>query len=113
MGKINHDAMAKNTITLVYITNKNAAEAKSIAKALLDKKLVACANVFPISSMYRWQGKMVNDKEVVLIAKAKPGNYEKIKKVVAKMHSYSVPCIMKIDAVANEPYYKWLMGEMK
>lgn len=105
--------MAINAISLVYITCKNNGEAKKIAKFLLSKKLIGCANMFPISSMYKWKGKRVNAKEIVLIAKTKPVNYEKIKKVVSKIHSYSVPCIMKIDAVANEPYYKWLMGEMK
>jgi periplasmic divalent cation tolerance protein len=105
--------MAKSSIALIYITNKNEAEAKNIAKALLGKKLIACANMFPIKSLYRWKGKIENSKEVVLIAKTKQQNYEKIKKVVKQLHSYSVPCIMKIDAVANEPYYKWLMGEMK
>ena len=105
--------MAKNSITLVYITCKNNGEAKKIANALLNKKLIVCANVFPISSMYKWKGKTENTKEIVLIAKTKPMNYEKIKNAVSRMHSYSVPCVMKIDAVANEPYYKWLMGEMK
>ncbi len=105
--------MAANSIALVYITCKNAKEAKNIAKALLKKKLIACANMFPITSMYRWRGKIENSKEVVLIAKSKQENYEKIKREVAALHSYHVPCIMKIDAVANEPYYKWLMGEMK
>ena len=100
-------------IVLVYITNKNAAEAKKIAKALLRKKLIACANMFPITSMYKWKGKMTQSKEVVLIAKTKNGHYEEIKREVSKLHSYKVPCIMKLEAEANEPYYKWLMGEMK
>ena len=105
--------MEKNNITLVYITCKNNAEEKKITKALLGKKLIACANMFPISSMYKWKGKMQSSKEVVLIAKTKPMNYEKIKKLVARIHSYSTPCIIKIDAVANEPYFRWLIGEMK
>ncbi len=100
-------------ISLIYIICKNNAEAAKIAKALLSKKLIACANVFPIGSVYRWEGKIKNDKEVVLITKTKAQNYEKIKRAVSKIHSYEIPCIMKINAVANEPYYQWLMNELQ
>jgi periplasmic divalent cation tolerance protein len=98
---------------LVYVICKERREARAIAKSLIERKLIACANMFPIESMYRWEGKMEESKEIVLIAKTKEKNYETIKKEVSKVHSYQTPCIMKIDADANEPYYKWLMGEMQ
>ncbi len=105
--------MTTNNVTLIYITCKNSNETKKIAKALIGENLIACANTFPITSMYKWKGKMENSKEIILIAKTKSMNYGKIKKIVSALHSYKTPCIMKISAVANEPYYKWLMGEMK
>lgn len=105
--------MAPNRIALIHIPCKNTVEAKKIASALLRSKLIACANIFPINSMYRWKGKMKNRKEIVLITKTKGENYGKIQEIVKKLHSYSVPCIMKIDAVANKLYYNWLMNEMK
>jgi periplasmic divalent cation tolerance protein len=113
MGKRQRKAMPQRSIALIYIPCKNKAESMKIANALLKGKLIACASMFSISSIYKWEGKMTTSKEIVLIAKTKPMNYEKIKKLVTKMHSYSTPCIMKINAVANEPYYRWLMGEMK
>ena len=63
--------------------------------------------------MYWWEGKMQDDKEVVIIAKTLGKNYDKIKGEVSKIHSYDVPCILKIDAEANESYDKWVNGEVE
>ena len=95
-------------MTLIYITCKDKKEAEKISNHLLRKRLIACANIFPIKSMYWWKGKIENQKEVLVIAKTLGKNYEKIKKEVSKLHSYSVPCILKIDAEANESYGKWV-----
>ncbi|MBU0629022.1 MAG: divalent-cation tolerance protein CutA [Nanoarchaeota archaeon] len=96
---------------LIYITAKDKAEAKKISKHLLEKKLVACINIFPIESMYWWKGKIEEGNEVVIIAKTKEENYNKVKEEVKKIHSYSVPCILKIKADANEEYQKWIEKE--
>jgi len=100
-------------MTLIYITCKNEPEAVKISKHLLNKKLIACSNMYPIRSMYKWRGKLQDEKEFVLMAKTKEKNYEKIKKEVIKLHSYDVPCILKIGAVANESYNKWVNEEVK
>jgi len=100
-------------MTLVYITCKNEAEAAKISKHLLDMRLIACANMHPIRSMYWWQGTIVDEKEVVIIAKTLEKNYPKIKQEVKRKHSYDVPCILKIDAEANESYDKWVNEEVK
>jgi len=93
---------------LVYITCKDKHEAVKISKLLLDNKLAACTNFFPISSMYWWEGKLNNDDEFVVIAKTKAENYDKIKEEVKKVHSYDIPCILCFDADANEEYVKWV-----
>lgn len=92
----------------VYVTCKDGKEAEKIAKHLLDKKLVACANFFPVKSMYLWKGKIEKCKEFVLILKTKNGNYKKIKNEIKKIHSYAVPFIGKIKAEANKEYLKWM-----
>ena len=99
-------------MTLVYITCKDEKEAVKISKYLLEKRLIACSNIFPIRSMYLWKGKMRDEKEVVIIAKTIDRNYDKIKKEVSKIHSYDVPCILKIDAEANESYEQWVNKEV-
>jgi len=93
---------------LVYITNPTKNEAVKIAKFLLNKKLIACANIFPISSLYWWKKKIAEEKEWVLIAKTIDKNFIKIKNGVEKIHSYSVPCLIKIPVFANKKYFNWL-----
>jgi len=100
-------------MTIVYITCKDGKEAVKISKYLLEKKLIACANMHPIRSMYWWKKKIVDEKETVIIAKTVEKNYNKIKKEVSKIHSYDVPCILKIDAEANESYDRWVKEEVK
>jgi len=98
---------------MVYITCKNNAEANMISKHLINKRLVACANIFPIKSIYRWKGKIVNDKEVVIIAKTLKNKFEKIKKEVKAIHSYKIPCIEMFNTKANKGYEKWIGGEVR
>jgi periplasmic divalent cation tolerance protein len=64
----------------IYITNPTKEEAKKIAKHLLEKKLIGCANIFgPINSIYNWQDKIIYETEFVLIAKTSEVNFEKVK----------------------------------
>lgn len=97
----------------IYITCKNDAEARKISTALLKPRLVVCTNRFPISSQYRWKGKLVNDREILVIAKTQAKHYRKIIKLVTKLHSYAVPCIGKFNISYNTPYAKWLMGQTR
>lgn len=96
---------------LIYITCKDNKEAKKISKHLLEKRLVACTNIHPIESMYWWKGKIQDDKEVVVLAKTGEKNYEKVKEEVKKLHSYEIPCILRIRAEANKEYNKWIERE--
>ncbi|MDP6599813.1 MAG: divalent-cation tolerance protein CutA [Candidatus Woesearchaeota archaeon] len=93
---------------IVYITCKDEQEAVNISKHLLNKRLIACSNIHPIRSMYWWNKKIEDEREFALIAKTKEKNYKNIKEEVKKLHSYDVPCILKIDAGANENYAKWV-----
>lgn len=99
-------------MTLVYITCRDEKEAVKISRYLLEKKLIACSNIFPVRSMYHWKGKMQNHGEFAILAKTMEKNYNKIKKEVEKMHSYDVPCILKINAEANESYDRWVREEV-
>ncbi len=98
---------------LIYITCKNWQEAVKISAHLLNKRLIACSNMFPIRSMYWWSKKIENTREFAILAKTKEKNYNAIKKEVKKMHSYKIPCILKIGAKANEIYEKWVNGEVE
>jgi periplasmic divalent cation tolerance protein len=98
----------------IYITFKDEKEAMEIGKHLLTKKLVACVNIFPIKSMYLWQGKIKEENEVGMLSKAPKQNFEKIKDEVKKMHSYDIPCIVSWSVEhKDEAFHNWVMDSTK
>ncbi|MBI3335578.1 MAG: divalent-cation tolerance protein CutA [Candidatus Portnoybacteria bacterium] len=98
----------------IYTTNPTKREARKIAKHLLAKKLIACANIHgPVNSLYPWKGKMADETEYILIAKTIEENFEKVKEEVEKVHSYSIPCIVKIPVSSNKKYFEWVKGETR
>lgn len=101
-----------NDFILVYITNPSKEEATKISRHLLSMRLIACANLFKINSLYWWQNEIVDEDEYVLIAKTIEENYERVKVEVEKIHSYSIPCVIKIPVSSNEDYFKWLKKEI-
>ncbi len=96
----------------VYITCKDMKEARLIASRLLEKRLVACANIFPVTSMFRWQGKVSEEPEVALLCKTKKGLFNEIKEEARQLHSYEIPCIVGWEwHSSDEEYQKWVEEE--
>lgn len=100
------------TFTFLYVTAKDKAEARRISTHLLQQKLIACANMFPVESMYWWKGKIVNGKEVVLILKTMKNKVAVVRNEIEKMHSYRIPCITEIKVKVNEKYARWLQEQL-
>ncbi|MBI4321231.1 MAG: divalent-cation tolerance protein CutA [Chloroflexi bacterium] len=99
---------------LIYVVCANADEARRISRHLLEQRLGACTNLFPIESAYWWEGKIVEDKETGLIVKTVPENFEKVKQAVQKLHSYQAPCIIAVDvAKVEDKYLAWLRSEVR
>ncbi|HLD19461.1 MAG TPA: divalent-cation tolerance protein CutA [Candidatus Nanoarchaeia archaeon] len=99
---------------MVYVTCKNFSEAGKISKRLLEKRLIACANIFPVKSLYAWKGKIVQENEHVIIMKTLRQKFSKIKAEILKMHSYDVPCIVGYEMKAGHAdYLKWLRKTVK
>lgn len=96
------------SFALIYITHPSEVEAQRISRHLLNNKLIACTNIFPISSAYWWQGAIQNEREWVSIVKTTLENYEVVKIEIEKVHSYEVPCILKITVEANASYEQWI-----
>ena len=71
---------------LVYITTKDEDEAKKIGRALVEEKLVACVNIHPINSIYRWQGEVQEDSEVAVFVKTKAGLVDEVISRVKELH---------------------------
>ncbi len=100
-------------INLIYVTHKNEKEAEKIISHLLEKKLIACANIFPITSFFSWKGKIENEKEVVTILKTDSSKWENVKKEIVKIHPYETPCILKLSTEGSKGFAKWVGGEVK
>ena len=84
--------------------------ARKIAEALVNKKLAACVNLIDgVESIYRWQGKVQNDKEYLMIIKTTERLVEQAYNVMLKLHPYDVPewLVQGIDA-GSEPYLDWI-----
>ena len=80
----------------VYITASSEDEAKKIARHLLEKKLAACVNIFPIRSFFWWEGKIEEAEEYGMIVKTRAEKFAKLREEVKKIHSYSVPCVCSV-----------------
>lgn len=95
---------------VIFITTKNASEAKKISQALVRAHLVACVNIVPgIRSLFWWQGKVDSAAEVLMIAKTKKSCFKKIVKMVKSLHSYQTPEIIGLPIVDGDgAYLKWL-----
>lgn len=97
---------------IVYITHPNEDSAQKLTSTLVENKYVACANIFPIKSAYWWEGSIASEDEYVSIVKTIPENWEALKNKVEALHSYEVPCIMKIDVSANAKYESWIKSSV-
>lgn len=98
---------------LVYMTAGSTEEAKSIAAALLQKNLIACANILPqMISVYHWQNNLMEDQEVVMIAKSVTAHVEDITQQVRALHSYELPCVVAVPITAGNPdFLEWIASE--
>ena len=94
---------------LLYITSKDKQEAKNIAKALIENKLIACANIHEIDFVYGENDKVEEGKEVVLITKTTDDLVYEAMEKVKSMHSYECPCILVLPVeTANKEYVEWV-----
>jgi len=94
-----------------YVTHPNELVAKKVSNFLLDKRLIACYNLHPITSGYWWKGKIENDKEWVAIYKTRTSYWEQLQKTIESVHPYEVPCIVKFEVTANAAYEQWIQDE--
>ncbi|OAG27881.1 divalent-cation tolerance protein CutA [Thermodesulfatator autotrophicus] len=100
-------------IMIFYVTCSDEAEARKIAKSLLEERLIACANIYTgISSLYWWEGKIQEDNEVVIILKTKEELTQKVIAKIKALHSYECPCILSFSVKEGyEPFLNWIKKE--
>jgi len=97
---------------IVYITHPNEETAKTIVDYLLTEKAVACGNIFPITSSYWWKGQIEQEGEFVSIVKTIPEKWDTVVDLVSSKHPYETPCIMRLEASANQAYEDWIKSSV-
>jgi periplasmic divalent cation tolerance protein len=98
---------------MLYVPCGSEDEAIRLARGLIEKRLIACANVYESRSLYRWEGKIADGREHVLICKTARSRAEAAQREIKQAHSYDIPCVIQIDpASVNHEYVKWVIGEV-
>jgi periplasmic divalent cation tolerance protein len=96
---------------VVLVTCGSAKEARKIARAVVEKRLAACANILtnPVQSVYRWKGTVESAKEFLLVIKTTQARFPKLKSEVTRLHSYEVPEIIALPIAAGASnYFAWI-----
>lgn len=93
----------------VFTTVGSLDEARMIARALVERRLVACAQITEIESFYSWNGAVQNDKEFRIMLKTTEARYKAVETAIRALHSYELPAIHAVAVErAYEPYAAWV-----
>jgi len=100
---------------VIFVTCGSEEEGLKIANALVEGHLAACVNLIsPIRSIYRWEGKIWDEKEWLLIIKTQKDRFEELEKKVKSLHSYSVPEIISLPiSEGSSSYLRWIKESTK
>ena len=98
---------------IVFITAPNEKEAAAISQTIVGERLAACINIIPsVRSIYRWQGRVEDEQEVLMIVKTKKSLFERLQERVKELHSYAVPEIIGLPVIeGSKQYLEWLGQE--
>lgn len=99
---------------VVFMTSANSDEARRIATELVERRLAACVQILPeIESIYRWNGEVQRETELLLLAKTTAAQFDDLERAVRELHSYDTPEIVAVPmAHVSEPYRAWLVDNV-
>ena len=102
------------TVVVVMVSTANQEEAEKIADLAVQSRLAACASTIPtVRSTYRWEGKIVNDQEALILMKTTSDKVLPLQEAILKVHSYKVPEIIAISVEYGfQPYLDWVRSEV-
>lgn len=109
--------MEQNTGKLVVlVTCGSRAEARKIARDVVEARLAACVNILgaPVESVYRWKGKVESANEVLMVMKTTRARFAKLREAVLTAHSYDVPEIIALPVAAGSAkYFDWIADSVR
>ena len=106
---------AADEAIVVLLTAANGEEAARLADLMIGAHLAACVQILPeMESVYRWEGKIERQAEILLLAKTTRSKFEDLEREVRALHSYETPEIIALPIVAGSaPYLEWLNASVK
>jgi periplasmic divalent cation tolerance protein len=97
-------------VRVVLVTAPDLEVARSLARVLVEARLAACVNLVPgVRSLYRWEGEVQEDQEVLLVVKTRADRGAALTSRLLDLHPYDVPEVLELSAVGgNEAYLRWV-----
>jgi len=100
------------TDAVIILTTAPASLAPEIARALVDKRLVACVNIVDVRSIYRWEGAVCDEPEQLLVAKTVQDRADAAIAEIRTLHRYELPEMIVLPVTGGYlPYLAWIAGE--
>lgn len=105
--------MNEQEVRSIYLTFPDESTAMRVCSELLTERLIACANVFPpVRSLYRWEGAVQDEPEVVAIAKSTAARVDRLVARVNELHPYDTPCVVALAVAGGDSrYLQWVHEE--
>lgn len=99
---------------VVFMTAADRDEAGRLAEMLVVARLAACVQILPeMESVYRWEGRIERQREVLLLAKTTSAKFADLEREVRALHSYETPEIVAVPlTTASVPYLRWLSDSL-
>ena len=100
-------------VRVVLVTAPGLDVARDLARALVEAKLAACVNLVPgVRSVYRWEGEVHEDEEVLLVVKTRADRGAALANRIREIHPYDLPEVLELPAVGGSPaYLDWVRAE--
>lgn len=99
---------------IVVSTFQDEGSAKEVAEKLVREGAAACATMFPVRSVYVWDGSLQDSPEHMVLFKTTSGNGPRLRNRILECHPYDTPEIMQIPAEGvHGPYLEWLAGSVR
>lgn len=98
---------------MLLVTAPSVEVAQALGRTLVEERLIACANLVPqLRSIYRWEGAIHDEPEVLLILKTRSRSFEAVRARISELHPYSVPEVLELPvARGHRPYLEWVVAE--
>ena len=101
-------------MVFVYTTCASTAEAKKLGTLIIEKKIGACVDFWPVESMYMWEGKMEDRLQAILLVTTLESKLQDVENLISQNHSYSVPLVAGVDIKRlNHNYREWMAETLR